>query len=1151
MCIANIFYTIFSLPFLIPRVFIKAAKIARALIPVIITGVATLIEIFSTVNGYLSRIISFVSEKLEQVRLPVSRIMASLSKSMKSIEYELRHRILNSPPIYLRPFIYFFNVSIEFVAELLDFISKIYPHITYIFILHLIWYWPMYPFAMYIEENPLATNDTVNTFFLALKGLYGAITSVFNVFIFVYDLLVPFFWFSVTSAVYLITMLSAHIGVALGLIPNLRSLIYFNPIKHLEMIFSTSIYNSKLDNNLRMNAPNARVNVNVNQGAFNIRKLSETVNTRLWSSVNPHINHEFKRGRELLTTVLSDNPVFANVPTSEVYATSAFAFGVLQVILTTLLTGMEAAFDFVYIIIDGILMIIQAVRVILLQIIPYITKGVCAFGNLGCAINQFVADGIDKFGEDIGVGRLSGGGCSASELQDVPCLCSLEEGGLFRNMPPCQPKVYSCVKARVGADGRTLYKEMLGGVASGLVEDPVQEIACPNVFQKMARMLTVTQCFYSCIVDATNPLLSSDHLNGWYVEVCGNDRYYIGHCYTDGNIVTIDSAHARTLYDKNTDTGKAYFEKLKSLHPDYLFHFDDSSRPAPMPTPPPPPPPLAGLFSKPFKDILIDINNVHMKEVEDDEYMKTSCSSSSSFLTYENIMQQMLCTIRKYIIIHRTTTSMKSRRDTPYNIMNSEQKGRGRRFLKDVFSINSDDFYIKTNANEEEEEEEDTKKGALHYYITPIALLFRDLGNNKMNGLQILESFHENVINAHKDYIYSIDPNAITMVGIGRGLYTKTALQFVNYAMNATIQSMKQADDTYKTHFIGPTDSHEKGIFRRFLLSNSDNMGYAVSLCGYNGYLCPDGVTCAPNGDPRKCTPCQTYDSWCTLRSVPHAINTGFESINIGLLFNNAVECWQDISANPNKNPLRGIADGRILIWDQNPQFYAKDIRYCLGLTPPLPLIPLLVWDYLKYIGDVCGENNPGASVMKCVCPQYTTPEESGEVYVSWLAGIPLAVKARISNCNTALRYRLSSFYGASVISEIWVMLVSFFYGPPETIPSVAYALDWNYNQYNLSPEVNEFCAAIHSASIYFAISFFYYPLTIFLLYGRRLVWIPVRIPLDIFAAITTHVFNFLRDINRSYVMDTYDPTWKKSDKDIEPNQTPLLNKESLNTQVV
>ncbi len=1121
---AGLMTSLFSVPLFIPKVFKYAYNFIRACGPLVIAAVAVIGEIFSFVNGYLLTFLNYISETFQSLELPTSRILQSISTILASTSKEIHKRIFKSTPIYFKPVIYFVDVGIEFTYLLIDFISKTFPHQVRIFILLLIWYWPMGQFGMYIEENPLASNDTVQVFYLAFKGIWIFVSSILNVAIFIYDLLLPFIWFGVTSSVYLLTLLVAHVGLALGLIPSLKSLVYFDPIKHIEIIFSNNLEGSKLGDTLNLNS-NSKTSTNIG--------LS-TRNLMLWESTHPYINHELARGRSMLSAVIDDNPVFANNLQSDLYAISSFSFGTVQIILVVILSVLEFLFDIFYIWLDYMLFYAATLRIILVTIIPYFGKAVCAFSNFGCAINEIVTDLINKIIESFGLGNPQSGGCSAAELDDVPCQCSLQEGGLFKNRVPCSPALYSCIQ-ETQTNGQVLYKELLDGQSTGLTGNANAKVGCPNSFQSIPRRALSTMCFYSCIVQIKHPLLPMQHHDGWHIQVCGNHKYYLGHCHSDGTSL-IQNEDLRKLYDKNEDLGYMYFSKLKTIVPNEHFIYDEV------------PPPMHGnpsftpetkesLFTKPFKKIYEELSSISLDQIglENDVYMKTACLSppiedhdlTFSELLFIPIVQQTLCTFRKYTYFYQAHTSKK-------------KKGRS---LKD-YSISAEDWFNFAGYEEQAGEKQETSnsKTASHFYARPMGKLLRNLLNENLNALQILELFHTDLIDAHKAYLYHLDPDMITLVGFGRGLYTKTALSFLNHAMNQTVHHALSAEDRYKEHFIGPTEMHQKGIFRRFMLSNNEDLGYAVSLCGYRGYLCPDGVTCAINGNPRTCKPCETYSAWCTFRTIPHIINTGFEEINIGLFFSDAVACWRDISANPEKNPLRGLISGKILIWDQNPQFYNKDIRYCPGLTPPLPLIPLLTWDYLKYIGEVCGENNPGASLKKCACPQYTSPAESGNTFTDWLWGLPVAVKARITNCNTAIRYRLVN-YIPSFISELWTMLVNFFYVNSQADPELAYALDWKYNQYNLSPENNDFCMGIHTASIYFGLSFFYYPLVIFMLYGRKLAWVPVRIPLDIVYYITAYIFDFFHRINTSYIVERYDSTWKRNvdvEMDLKTTSSPL-----------
>lgn len=119
----------------------------------------------------------------------------------------------------------------------------------------------------------------------------------------------------------------------------------------------------------------------------------------------------------------------------------------------------------------------------------------------------------------------------AALLSQANCKCSVAEGGLFQNIPGCRPVSYTCVKSFNGKEEiwtetatNTLNaaNEQISSISS---TGTTEESGCPRFIRasrgEERRLEGGGECNNYCY--------KIDH-HEWLFDVCGSEKYYIGHC---------------------------------------------------------------------------------------------------------------------------------------------------------------------------------------------------------------------------------------------------------------------------------------------------------------------------------------------------------------------------------------------------------------------------------------------------------------------------------------------------------------------------------------------------------------------------------------------------------------------------------------------
>ncbi len=1096
---ATIFYSIGSAACIIPN----------ALYTIVVEGVRNLwgclavcavcFRVFGTFFTYIWDWLLYLWDKVYRAQLPCSRVILSLGNLLKNIYKRARKGTLDELPPYLKVFVWFVMKIFEIVFNGIEFIGYFFPQLASYGLYLFFWYTIGVQWVLSMEKNPGAVNDTIENYVRMFGAFWNVGASVGNVVGVTWNISLSFQWPIVSGLFHTGYSLVYFVGYALTISPSSKPNDGFDAFEDINAIFSGTAGTTNL---------NLQNQLNQQQDKSSGRSL-------FVSSIHPELNDQIHLFRRHLLDI-TNNPVFTKSAQNIILSSGTNGAILVQTVIVIVVTALEIISDIAFIFFEFILANLTLFAEVWRTIFSLITKTACASSNFECALEELgVVIGVglyNAFGLNKILGPLNLTGCKASKLSGIPCTCSSEEQGIFTALPPCQPEQYSC---DVTTSGNQLYYSERSSTSSyQSTQSTIASLGCPHSFQNNARVLS-SKCIRTCVRFHEASWRLSD---GWEFEICQGDRYYVGTCNIENNKITIGK---RKLSIFNTiESERSFLNKYRSIAPD-TAHEIKEKKAKPRPTPPPTARPTRHDFDS-VSEMMASTDNF---QTVDDVYVRQMCGGvpvddfKIDGHRFSVVYQKIICTTRAYFHKQLATPT--------YRKLINE--------IKQNITLNEDDFFIGT-----EEKEEDERKPMLYYYITALSELPLRI-NKDDTVLSIMERFHLGLISSHHEYMKSIHPTYVSGVGKHRGLFSSRAMIITNHVMQHVIDSaadIHKRRGLYDTkHLFNENGENTHGMYRRWLLSNAYNTGSLVSVCGYYGYNCPDG-TCAPNGDPRKCKPCQSYTTSCVFKSLPHFVLTGVEAQDVFFSFIDALECWRDITVNPEKSPVRALIKQQISLLNSNPSTYPPNIRFCPGLFRPVPQIPLFTWSWLKFVAELCSENNlqNGGTSKECTCPQYDVAGSIDENYSDVIDGIPYSIEARLLRGSVSLRYMISSVT-PGFVSTIWIMLTSLWWNP-QIYPGLVNAFNYEYNSYGLTEAMNIMCIGLNAASLIFTWMFFLFPAIFIFVYGRKFF-------ISIASLFTTPClylilrwFDYLADINDAYVIASAPPNALK-----EPNDAKLAEK--------
>lgn len=1058
-------------------------------------------EIIGTLIGYLFNGAYWIWSKFFALQLPLARTVIKIERLLEDVKKELNRYILNeNTPLILKPVIYFIKKIILIVLELILFIGNALPQILMYLLFLLFWYTVGNPMMMMVEINPALSVATADLFVRATGGVYNFLMYTSNIFLIIYNITIPFAWLTLTGLVYVGQLIYSFVATLLSLNTNISIGSDFNPYSEIAKA-GALIGTGGTTNNY------------VNQ---NTRLLLEYHQDHLYSH-NPVLNIEINNLRRNLA-LLIDNPVFSKTDPNKIIDFGSSNSKAIQTTIVFIYSFSDIIFSIFYILLDIFLTIATLVANTWKIIFTFIPSGICASANPGCAFREAFVALVNQIIEAIQIEFITGNihikGCDESELSDVDCTCALVEGGIYTGLQPCPSSTFECRISINPVTGKQIYSEYKTGGKIPLTSNTDSTLGCPKSYKGNRRLSNTQQsdshCIETCIY--YDNIKSKHHKDGWKFRICGSNKFYINYCNSNNANLNSNDIKRRSLIQTNPIYRQKHIDLYNKSNVDPFLNVKWKDPQIRMMNYKPlyqedsikEPPRIAPIS---MSQLISQINNAPRHLYLGDTYIDKFCPSKINPTipsSIPDIVHGITCLIRKNSYIPAP--------QNPQNPQKPQTPQTPKRHLSTSYNITLDpnDWYIGKEKSEMDKEPQVKKNGAMYYYLPPFYDALENLAYNDKHILLQLEEFHDGLVMAHQDYMKDNFPHLHTNTGHQRGKFTKLMLNTTNTFLKHT----QEGKDKYK---------EARSFYRRHLSVDAYNTGSLPNLCGVEGFICPDG-TCAPDNDAKKCKPCEDYSLGCTIRSFPIFLLKGVQDIDGRVFTEDLIECWSDILQNPEKNPVEGVLNGDIDIFQSNPINYPPNIRFCPGLLPQLPLFPYFTWSFSKFIIEECGLSDlTGPIVQKCVCPQYKGQADVGDLYSNYIPGVSKAEADRIYNTNIAFLY-LFTRSNPTILDRFWQMFISFFQCNPSTCPTLAYAFNKQYNEYGLSASQNLFCIGAHLGSISFALSSFYWPLVIYILYGRRFFFTIASIPGDIIWYIGTCILDYLHKINTTYVVDNYTP---------------------------
>lgn len=996
---------------------------------------------------------------------------------------DFRDKILDNTPFYLQPFVWLIKKIFTIALLGLELIGTTLPQIFVIILFLIFWYAIGYPFIMYIEDNPAEINDTINLFVELGKIFWNVIAGIINVILSIVTPILPFTWQFLTGLYHISCLLISFILSILKIEPGIKVGSNFQPFNSINLL----VENSQLNTGF-----NPKANLNSVYNDFDNRRLSS--NLYIVEELNVMNRH---------LAYIEENKVFTKYYENGLYNWGSTGAGVMQLILLYLFYIGEILFSIFYIFVEVILSAASILADVIVGIILIIPKIGCAGANFGCALTEGVVSIINDIllliSKIIPLGTITIPACSEKDLGTIDCQCSLSEGGIFSGLPPCPSSTFECRITKNQITGQTLYGEYKNNNGFPVTQSEIASLGCPNSFRKLS--LTEERiCHTTCIY--TENFGKKYDTYYWEVENCNDGKLvYKGACLPynvqddhskrklqDINqSIVLKQLHYSKFNQFNNDYLKS--EKLK-LQNDYNFKTKTKEKEKEQST------------TESVQQTFKYIQNAKINDI----YYQTHCKKFNGMdfmlmtsTPFSEVIQSSICYFRGLMIAQSSNQSKLKHR----NLKESHKN----------ITLNADLWYI---GPKEQDQQTTLSKSILTYYIKPFSQASKRIYENNLHPLRQLEEFHDDLIHAHKNYLNAVNPTIKTMVGTSKGFYTKWALNVTNRILGNHVEwSKSNINEKSQRDYFKMTKDDEPGIYRRHLQSNVLNTGEIVSLCGSVGYLCPDG-TCAPNGNPKKCQIPQEATIGSVIRSIPHFFLSKFEEIDVRLFFNDVLDCWFDITQNPEKNPVNGFRDGLIKIFDADPTNYPPNIRFCFPMIPPIPTVPYITWSWNKFIAQTFGTNDLSNNfVQQYVCPHYAGGYRANDIFSQWISGVSFSIYSRLYYGLTAVDFLIASVTPA-FLSEIWTMFISFFFCNPSVCPAVANFFNYDYASGGQSVGTNVFCIILHSGSMIFC-SFFVYVVYIVIFFARRFLWAISSLISDPILYIIMSFFNYLRRINRTY----------------------------------
>ncbi len=1012
-------------------------------------------------------IVNGITNQLKEWSLPIYNFVQTTGAYYNYIIEEVRVRT-EGFPWWIRILLYFAWKALLIGRAAIRAFAYFIPYFITLVALTCIWRLFLYTYVMGLEENPGIYNETLALVWEGAKGLVNFFISVWNTFAFIVNLMLPLYYQFVSRYYMLGNILYEFICDILGIGTPFDS--GFTTISRLATDISRIGEFADLP-------PVELPRFLTESSEDDMETLRRHLEDNLFFSTNSKDNNM------LLAVGRGFRLVFATFV--------EVLFAVLEVYYTFTLIKLEfylklvgGAFDIV-------------------RFFTAVGNAACFGWNVGCGILEvlslifdqlFEQTGVNKILRDLGVPNgLVLSPCTDAELQasNTPCECSKYEGGMFSGRSPCPKDNYICVISKNNADSGkirgdeltfTEYMEKGKARVKRTGPNTDKSLGCPHKFPSPPRNLQGRHlsafgelihppCYSTCVEHQEDGL-------HWMFLQCGQTSIYLGPCDSHektplrGRTLLSEEVRGRQLqkYNQYIPSDKVkmkegYVIEGKEKYPiplEYLFSTD--------PLPSHQPPKKGYIDFEAFQSILLKAEALRILPNKlglkcDDQDLLTTQPS------FHQTLYRLTCIIAKVFYTEKK----------PFT---GSFLGEENRHLEGVeFTPWDRQKNVKWN------------KGGLSEPATPVAshpsvfAYFKPFTNipnlyadPSLGPAQKIEAFHEHLIEVHHKFFLHGGRHKLSMVGRHRGLMKKVALNVTNAIFDALNEGGREI------HLQRLEEAHGE-LKRRGLLTatGSDwNPGDPANLqmCGRKGHICPDG-TCAKDNKLENCKWPDSYDALTVIRTVPFAVIIAAKSFNPRAFLQLTFDCWRKITADPSLDPSIALTNVNY-IWakDQVP----PNVLYCFPMFPPLPMVPLITWDYKTFIANNCGGEFVNDHLFqRCNCPQYYTGQITEERLQQWLPGVPFSVFARLFNTMKAFQF-LWTRVSPGWFAGIWQLLIGLFCNS-STCPELYYLFNATYADNNMSFGSNIFCIFMHAGSISFTVLFFLYPLFIFYMVAGELLW--------------------------------------------------------------
>lgn len=799
---------------------------------------------------------------------------------------------------------------------------------------------------------------------------------------------------------------------------------------------------------------------------------------------NHTLEEDFYEGIQLIENITTTGRLlqqqttqdFFGEPSDAVLSVSKSAYAITLSTVVVIAAGLNILFDVMYIILEVLLKIILDVGVpFWTVVINLLTGGTCFYADPGCYVRHL----FNPLTKTLLIGDIE---CTASDFSGttVPCICSTSSGGPFPGLPPCPPPTYTCVSSTT-AEGTLIWSQYSSGSSIPLSSSPDKQKACKKSYpsqtggRRARRFLAVTTDKEN--VSFLPPSSPPYHENG------GDGCYFT--CEVNKGPLKDDTwmfeiCQGLKVYKGKCDPNPKAHINGPVYHP---LTTDERMREYMK---------YKKLFGKNNRVSFIDRKKEQQQQQQqnDTTTMINMYSKEMFFRMLEEIENEIKHQHTDDGCAGANFETPPTFNDMMFSFLCLTRKTMPVKRFKNN-NINTNDF---------------------SHYIRP----FQNIAEKQQGSIiQNMESFHGDLLEAHKKFMGS---------------------------SSSSLKDKKpfSAKDSIFTHlFIKQNGAVKDGKKRRSLQTNTDNLG-VFSLggaCTGQGLLaCPSGnPPCAPDNDLGNCKASDKVEVEYILLLLPYYISTFFASIDIVSYFNDAVECYSDISTNPDLNPasVKNMISISALAAATGEFRLPPNVKLCPGMLPFIPRVPTIAWDWYTFLRDVCGEklinNSP---YQRCNCPQFFIGPDSTDYFSMFLPGLPFAVYPRLWNTYKAFQI-LWTYVIPDWFSNLWGSFIYIFCGTSQSqycsellgVFNHLYALD------GMTDAESVFCIVLVTGSIWYTVCFILFPFFIISSYFTPCIWAIVSLVLGPVLWLVMSFLIFLSSIeNRYEIVYRVEPDNKKHD---------------------